>query len=178
MALRRTAEELAGVKTTLKCCFSLLFPSSPKGNHISLEREETDWEFGYWWPVPGLQMVGKDVEFVKKARRLFPCPLLFPLFETHRWLFLCSRHIICRIWDELGQTCNASGDAPRSLSRMRLAQKKQEIFKHFQATTVTNCFNLSLPPSLDSTYKHPWRKSWLRKVGKALSENRPVMWQI
>ena len=34
-------------------------------------------------------------------------------------------------------------------------KKKQEIFKNFQATTVTNRFNLPLPPSLDSTYKHP-----------------------
>ena len=31
-------------------------------------------------------------------------------------------------------------------------EKKQEIFKNFQATTVTNHFN---PPQLDSTYKHP-----------------------
>ena len=37
----------------------------------------------------------------------------------------------------------------------RNEKKKQEIFKSFQATTVTNRFNLSLPPSLDSTYKHP-----------------------
>ena len=34
-------------------------------------------------------------------------------------------------------------------------EKKQEIFKNFQATTVTNRFNPHLPPSLDSTYKHP-----------------------
>ena len=34
-------------------------------------------------------------------------------------------------------------------------KKKKEIFKNFQATTVTNRFNLPLPPSLDSTYKHP-----------------------
>ena len=34
-------------------------------------------------------------------------------------------------------------------------EKKQEIFKNFQATTVTNRFNPPLPPSLDSTYKHP-----------------------
>ena len=45
-------------------------------------------------------------------------------------------------------------------------KKKQEIFKNFQATTVTNRFNPPLPPSLDSTYKHPWRKSWLWKVRK------------
>ena len=32
---------------------------------------------------------------------------------------------------------------------------EQEISKNFQATTVTNRFNPSLPPSLDSTYKHP-----------------------
>ena len=32
---------------------------------------------------------------------------------------------------------------------------KQEIFKNFQAATVKNNFNLPLPPSLDSTYKHP-----------------------
>ena len=32
---------------------------------------------------------------------------------------------------------------------------QQEIFKNFQATTVTNRFNPPLPPSLDSTYKHP-----------------------
>ena len=50
---------------------------------------------------------------------------------------------------------------------------KQEILKNVQATTVTNRFNPPLPPSLDSTYKHPWRISWLRKVGKAPSENRP-----
>ena len=34
-------------------------------------------------------------------------------------------------------------------------KKKQEIFKNFQATTVTNRFNLPLSPSLESTYKHP-----------------------
>ena len=34
-------------------------------------------------------------------------------------------------------------------------EKKQEIFKNFQATTVTNRFNPPLPPSMDSTYKHP-----------------------
>ena len=34
-------------------------------------------------------------------------------------------------------------------------KKNQEIFKNFQATTVKNRFNLPLPPSLDSTYKHP-----------------------
>ena len=45
-------------------------------------------------------------------------------------------------------------------------------------------YNLPLPPSLDSTYKDPWRKSWLQKVGKAPNENRPghashdAMWQI
>ena len=45
-------------------------------------------------------------------------------------------------------------------------------------------YNPPLPPSLDSTYKDPWRKSWLQKVGKAPNENRPghashdVMWRI
>ena len=44
--------------------------------------------------------------------------------------------------------------------------------------------NPPLPPSLDSTYKDPWRKSWLQKVGKAPNENRSghashhVMWRI
>ena len=59
------------------------------------------------------------------------------------------------------------------LDQWHWQQSQQEIFKNFQATTVTNRFNLPLPPSLDSTYKHPWRKSWHRKVGKAPSENRP-----
>ena len=45
-------------------------------------------------------------------------------------------------------------------------------------------YNPPLPPSLDSTYKDPWRKSWLQKVGKAPNQNRPgrashnVMWRI
>ena len=45
-------------------------------------------------------------------------------------------------------------------------------------------YNPPLPPSLDSTYRDPWRKSWLQKVGKAPNENRPahashdVMWPI
>ena len=32
---------------------------------------------------------------------------------------------------------------------------EQEIFKNFQAATIKNRFNPLLPPSLDSTYKHP-----------------------
>ena len=44
---------------------------------------------------------------------------------------------------------------------------KEEIFKNFQAVTVTNHFN---PPQLDSTYKHPWWKSWLLKDGKVPNE--------
>ena len=43
---------------------------------------------------------------------------------------------------------------------------EQEIFKNFEAATVTNHVNPPLPPSLDSTYKHSWWKSWLRKDGK------------
>ena len=57
-------------------------------------------------------------------------------------------------------------------------KKRQEIFKNFRATTVTNHFNLPLSPSLDSRYEHPWRKSWLRKFGKAPSENRPGLVRI
>ena len=45
-------------------------------------------------------------------------------------------------------------------------------------------YNPPLPPSLDSIYKDPRRKSWLQKVVKAPNENRPghashdVMWRI
>ena len=42
---------------------------------------------------------------------------------------------------------------------INVLQLKQEIFKNFQATTGTNRFNPPLSPSLDSTYKHPWRIS-------------------
>ena len=47
--------------------------------------------------------------------------------------------------------------APNRMSQQLTdkTKKKQEIFKNFQATTVTNRFNPPLPPSLDSTYKHP-----------------------
>ena len=47
------------------------------------------------------------------------------------------------------------GAKPDVSTTDRQNERKQEIFKNFQATTVTNRFNLPLPPSLDSTYKHP-----------------------
>ena len=47
------------------------------------------------------------------------------------------------------------GAKPDVPTTARENEKNQEIFKNFQAIMVTNRFNLPLPSSLDSTYKHP-----------------------
>ena len=55
------------------------------------------------------------------------------------------------------QLAKISGDLSciPSTEEKYISFSKQEIFNNFQATTVTNRFNLPLAPSLDSRYKHP-----------------------
>ena len=65
-------------------------------------------------------------------------------------------------------------------------KKKTRNFQKFSSDDGDESlsYNPPLPPSLDSTYKDPWRKSWLQKVGKAPNKNRPghashdVVWRI
>ena len=80
----------------------------------------------------------------------------------------------------------ADGAKPDVPTTDRQNEKKTRNFQTFLSDDGNESlqYNPPLPPSLDSTYKDTWRKSWLQKVGKAPNDNRPghashdVMWRI